>query len=150
MMDNRKLLEELSFNFYKSQRQVSHFYSYNILKDYDITYPQFLVLKLLWDNESVTVNEIVYALELNTGAVSPLLKRMEKLELIKKERSELDERKVIICLTDRGLTLKDDIYNAFIKIENALGLNIKEIEELNLLLNKVTESFKAEKMKLKE
>lgn len=145
MLEIQKLIEELSFNFYKSQRQVSQYYTHNVLKEYNITYPQLLVLKVLWDKGPVTVSDIVNALALDTGTISPLLKRMQKLNLIKRDRSETDQRIVMVNLTKKGLELKENLSNAFSTIQDTLDLDIQELKELNLLLSKVIESLNVTK-----
>lgn len=67
-----------------------------------ITYPQYLVLLVLWETDQITVSEIAEPLILNTNTVTPLLKRMETQGLLERQRSSEDERKVIVCLTEKG------------------------------------------------
>lgn len=71
-----------------------------------ITYPQYLVLLVLWEKDQLTVGEIAEKLLLNTNTITPLLKRMEAQELIARQRSEGDERKVIVGLTEKGKLLE--------------------------------------------
>lgn len=101
MSEHHNLKEQLCFSLYNAQRQVNRYYSNKVFKKYNLTYPQFLVLSILWDESPVNVKKVVTELALDTGTVSPLLKRMEHVDLIKRERSEVDQREVFIHLTEK-------------------------------------------------
>ena len=101
-----KLGNQVCFPIYSVSRLLTKAYKPH-LDEMGITYPQYLVLMVLWENNCVTVNHISEKLLLNTNTVSPLLKRMEKSDLIKRKRSNEDERSVIIQLTDKGEALKN-------------------------------------------
>jgi len=72
----------------------------------EVTYPQYLVLLVLWEEDSLTVNTISKKLILNTNTITPLLKRMENQNLIVRRRSSEDERKVVVSLTEKGISLQ--------------------------------------------
>ncbi|QYA40519.1 MarR family transcriptional regulator [Macrococcoides caseolyticum] len=110
MSEHFRLDEQLCFSLYNAQRQVNRYYSNKIFKKYNITYPQYLVLSILWDASPVNVKKLVTELSLDTGTISPLLKRMEANNLIVRTRSELDQREVFISLTDKSTAMKDDLY----------------------------------------
>ena len=74
MPDNLNIQNQLCFNLYNAQRQVNRYYSNKIFKEYNITYPQYLVLTILWETAPVNVKKLVTGLALDTGTVSPLLK----------------------------------------------------------------------------
>jgi len=78
-----------------------------LLSELGLTYPQYLVLLILWEDDNIEVNRITERLHMDTGTVSPMLKRLESAGLIKRSRSMEDERKVIISLTSKGLKLKE-------------------------------------------
>ncbi|HRS63161.1 MAG TPA: MarR family transcriptional regulator, partial [Spirochaetota bacterium] len=78
-----------------------------LLSELGLTYPQYLVLLILWEDDNIEVNRITERLHMDTGTVSPMLKRLESAGLIKRCRSMEDERKVIISLTSKGLKLKE-------------------------------------------
>jgi DNA-binding MarR family transcriptional regulator len=115
-----------------------------------LTYPQYLVLMVLWENDGLSVNQITEKLLLNTNTLSPLLKRMEKMKLLQRKRSSEDERSVIIQLSESGKQLKSkalpipekllsELISDKIKIEDMLKL--KEILcELNSVLTNKSES----------
>jgi len=103
--DQLKLENQLCFPFYAASRLITREYQ-PYLDKLGITYPQYLVLLILWEADGVSVNEISGKLILNTNTVTPLLKRMEKQGLITRTRSGNDERKVIVNLTASGKKMK--------------------------------------------
>lgn len=100
-----KLKNQLCFPVYAASRLITREYQ-PYLAELGITYPQYLVLLLLWENQPLAVNDIADKLILNTNTITPLLKRMETDGIVKRIRSEQDERKVFISLTEYGELLK--------------------------------------------
>ena len=101
-----KLKNQLCFPVYAASRLIIREYQ-PFLDKLGITYPQYLVLMILWETDVITVNEIAKKLILNTNTVTPLLKRMESLDIISRERSSSDERKVMIRLTEKGKEMRE-------------------------------------------
>ncbi len=114
-----KLGNQLCFPVYAASRLIIREYQ-PYLNKLGITYPQYLVLMILWETDTITVNEISNKLILNTNTITPLLKRMETLGIIERHRSENDERKVIINLTPKGKLMQVDA--AIIPEKLAAGL----------------------------
>ena len=107
MNDNLlKLDTQLCFRLYALSRLVTRSYQPN-LDRLGITYPQYLVLVVLWEQDKQSVNDIGKKLFLNTNTLTPLLKRMEFDAIITRERDTVDERRVIICLTEKGVKMKE-------------------------------------------
>lgn len=106
-MDDKQLhlSSQICFPIYSASRLITKAYK-PYLDEMNLTYPQYLVLMVLWENNGLTVNQISEKLLLNTNTISPLLKRMEKLKLLKRNRSSEDERIVIVELTEKGKQLK--------------------------------------------
>ncbi len=102
---NLYLENQLCFPLYAASRLTTKLYA-PFLKELDITYPQYLVMLVLWQYEEQTVKEIGEKLLLESNTLTPLLKRLEKKEIIKRKRSKKDERTVIIELTSKGEQLK--------------------------------------------
>lgn len=100
-----KLSNQVCFPIYSVSRLITKAYKPHLDK-LGITYPQYLVLLVLWEKDKMPVNEIGKKLLLNTNTLSPLLKRMEKLALIERIRSAEDERSVIVQLTQQGIQIK--------------------------------------------
>ncbi|MCB7480542.1 MarR family winged helix-turn-helix transcriptional regulator [Christiangramia sediminis] len=101
-----KLENQICFPIYSVSRLITRAYK-PYLEKLDLTYPQYLVLLVLWEENSLSVNKIGQKLLLNTNTLSPLIKRMEKNELLTRNRSKDDERTVLVSLTEKGLSLKD-------------------------------------------
>nr|WP_263314062.1 MarR family transcriptional regulator [Mammaliicoccus sp. Marseille-Q6498] len=140
MQDNLNIKNQLCFNLYNAQRQVNRYYSNKIFKEYNLTYPQYLVLTILWETAPVNVKKLVTDLALDTGTVSPLLKRMENIDLIKRIRSELDQREVFVHLTDKSKEMKQHLDNAPQLIQNVSKLDEEETKQLNDLLLKMIDN----------
>jgi DNA-binding MarR family transcriptional regulator len=105
--DLLKLENQLCFPVYAASRLITRAYQ-PFLDKLGITYPQYLVLLVLWEHDGLPVNDIAKKLILNTNTITPLLKRMEQQGLIRRKRSEEDERKVIVLLTASGIQLKEE------------------------------------------
>ncbi len=101
-----KLENQLCFPVYAASRLIIREYQ-PYLDQLKITYPQYLVLMILWEEDGMPVNDIAKKLILNTNTITPLLKRMEKQGLVERERSKQDERKVIIKLSKQGFDLQE-------------------------------------------
>lgn len=137
MTNNLKLDKQLCFSLYNAQRQMNRYFSNRIFKKYSLTYPQYLVLSILWESSPVNVKTLVNELALDTGTVSPLLKRMESNDLIKRERSELDQREVFIHLTDKSKAMQDYLEDCTEVVQEAADLTDNEFSELKELLDKL-------------
>lgn len=124
-----KLDNQLCFPIYATSRLITREYQ-PFLDKLGITYPQYLVLMVLWENDDMPVNDIAKKLILNTNTITPLLKRMEQQGLVSRKRSVKDERKVMIQLTEKGIKLQDEA----VKIPEAL---IKRISESDIDLNEL-------------
>lgn len=99
------LENQICFPLYATSRLITKLYT-PLLDDLGITYPQYLVLLVLWKEDHITVTNISEQLFLETNTLTPLLQRMEAKELIYRKRSEDDERKVVVSLTKQGKALK--------------------------------------------
>lgn len=109
-----KLDNQFCFALYALSRKVTSLYR-PLLKPLGLTYPQYLVMMVLWEQESastdhqgVSIKLLCEKLFLDTGTLTPLLKRMEQQGLLSRNRSKHDEREVLIRLTDKGVALKED------------------------------------------
>ncbi|WP_027418227.1 MarR family winged helix-turn-helix transcriptional regulator [Crocinitomix catalasitica] len=103
---NLYLENQLCFPLYAASRLTTKLYAPH-LKKLDITYPQYLVLLILWEHQTQSVSEIGQQLMLESNTLTPLLKRLEQKEIIQRNRSNKDERTVIISLTKAGENLKE-------------------------------------------
>ncbi|MDX9920367.1 MAG: MarR family transcriptional regulator [Paludibacter sp.] len=135
-----KLENQLCFPFYAVSRLIIRAYQED-LDVLGITYPQYLVMMVLWENNEQTVNEIAEKLILNTNTVTPLLKRMEAMQLITRTPSKTDQRKVLVALTDSGRAMREQAAEIPFKLMNRLNNDISpaQMEEAAMLKNKLYE-----------
>ncbi len=98
--------QQLCFALYSAMTGVARVYR-PLLKDLGLTYPQYLVMLVLWEQDEVTVSTIGERLFLDSATLTPLLKRLETAGLVARQRSDLDERQVIVSLTGAGRALKE-------------------------------------------
>ena len=100
-----KLDNQLCFRLYTASRLLTQAY-HPLLSEYGLTYPQYLVLLVLWEKDAQPVNDIAKRLHLETNTVTPLLQRMEKEGVLLRERGAQDARQMIVSLTPAGRELK--------------------------------------------
>ena len=131
-----KLENQICFKIYSAEREITKLYR-NLLEELDVTYPQYLVLLVLWEEKSATVKELGQKLFLDSGTLSPMLKRMEGNNLIERRRSLEDERTVIISLTKKGEELKEKAQCIPSKLLENLSLDMKELKNLNQTLSTI-------------
>ncbi len=101
---------QVCFRLYTASRLVTQAYT-PILKRLDITYPQYLVLMVLWEKDGLPVNEIAHRLLLETNTVTPLLQRMEAQNIVVRERGKEDKRQQIVSLTEKGWKMEEMAYD---------------------------------------
>ena len=126
--ENLWLENQICFPLYATSRLITKLYT-PLLDTLDITYPQYLVLLVLWKEDNKTVSDISEQLILDSNTLTPLLKRMEKKQLIHRKRSETDERKVVISLTEKGIALKEDAACIPTQIFEQVDDGSKSVEE---------------------
>lgn len=103
---NLKLEDQLCFAIYSTSLQITQSYK-PLLSELNITYPQFLVLLVLWEQDGINLKTICGRLRQKPGALTPVIKRLESLGFLRREPSLEDERSICICLTDEGHELKE-------------------------------------------
>ncbi|MGY1582712.1 MarR family winged helix-turn-helix transcriptional regulator [Streptomyces sp. MN13] len=114
-----------------------------ILKDLGLTYPQYLVMLVLWEHGHLPVKRLGEHLRLDSGTLSPLLKRLEAAGLVHRERSTRDERSVEVRLTEEGAALRERAAEVPRRIAAATGFDIEEIGALRARLDQLTEALDA-------
>lgn len=129
--------QQLCFALYSASRAFTNLYR-PFLDEIELTYPQYLVLLVLWERESLTVKDLGVALRLDSGTLSPLLKRLEARGLLVRIRSTDDERSVHVELTDRGRELRQRGCDIPRKMVSATGMDLGEIDELRSTLEDLT------------
>ncbi|RSS82271.1 MarR family winged helix-turn-helix transcriptional regulator [Streptomyces sp. WAC06614] len=114
-----------------------------LLKDLGLTYPQYLVMLVLWEHGELPVKDIGAHLRLDSGTLSPLLKRLEATGLIRRERSAEDERSVHVHLTPAGVALRERAAEVPRRIAAATGYELAEIVDLRSRLDRLTAALDA-------
>ncbi|AVI33974.1 MarR family winged helix-turn-helix transcriptional regulator [Acinetobacter baumannii] len=107
---NLKLENQLCFLIYSTNLTLNQLYR-KLLTPLGITYPQYLVMLVLWEKDEITVSEIGSKLFLESSTLTPILKKLEALQLLNRTRSKEDERQVIITLSEKGKKLKEQAVN---------------------------------------
>lgn len=140
--DDLELRRQVCFALYAASRAVTDVYR-PILDALGLTYPQYLVLLVLWarDEAAPTVSELGAELRLDSGTLSPLLKRLEVAGLVARHRSADDERRVRITLTDAGRALQERAGDVPHRVAAATGLTLDELVALRDTLTRVTETI---------
>ncbi|WP_280838174.1 MarR family transcriptional regulator [Micromonospora sp. A200] len=145
MTDDLVLRRQVCFALYAASRALTDVYR-PILDEVGLTYPQYLVLLVLWEREDApTVSELGAALRLDSGTLSPLLKRLEAAGLVVRSRSARDERRVEVGLTADGRALRQRMDEVPLQVARATGLTQAELIALRDTLTRVTETIHRQK-----
>jgi len=131
--------DQLCFALYAASRAVIARYR-PLLDELGLTYPQYLVLLVLWEQDEISVRELGTALQLESSTLSPLLKRLEAHGLLRRERRSDDERSVAIRLTDAGAALRERARAVPLAIGDAMGLTREQDASAKQLLRLLTEN----------
>jgi len=142
-MDQHKtpqLGNQLCFPLYVIAKEITGLYR-PLLEELDITYPQYLVMMVLWEHQRLTVNQIGEKLFLDSGTITPLLKRLEAKSYIVRQRKIEDERVVEISLTDEGERLQDKACLIPEKMNDRLNLSETDVQELKQAISKLLDKI---------
>lgn len=130
---------QLCFSLYTASRALTRLYR-ELLTDLDLTYPQYLVMLVLWERSTLPVKELGRSLSLDTGTLSPLLRRMESAGLLTRRRGPEDERIVHVSITEQGAKLRDRAGEIPERVLCATDLPPEQVKDLRALLDHVTRS----------
>lgn len=140
-----QLDNQICFRLYTATRLVVQAYT-PMLSDLGITYPQYLVLMVLWEKDNQPVNDIAHRLLLETNTVTPLLQRMEKLGIINRKKGETDKRQQIVSLTEKGKNMEEKAYElvpaGMGKRLSACPLKIDDYQHLAQELDTIIDTLK--------
>ena len=131
-----RLDNQLCFPLYAASKEIIKRYK-PLLDKYNITYTQYLVLLCLWEKDNILVKDLGIRLYLDSGTLTPLLKKLEKKGYISRIKNGLDERQVLISLTDKGRNIKKEMYNIPLSIGGCVKLEKDEAMTLYKLLYKI-------------
>lgn len=142
-----RLEDQTCFSLYAASRAITALYR-PLLDELDLTYPQYLVMLVLWECNDRGVGEIGAALSLDSGTLSPLLKRLERRGLISRNRRDDDERSVSITVTDEGDALRGHCLQLPRQISEATGMSADDLAQLSRTLRRLTDSVNDYRMQL--
>jgi DNA-binding MarR family transcriptional regulator len=131
-----KLKNQLCFPLYAAAKEVVGRYK-PYLDEIDLTYTQYITMMVLWEHKTIGVKELGEHLYLDSGTLTPLLKRMENKGFVRRERSTEDERLVNIVITEAGEKLKEKAVLIPMKMANCISLDPADAQMLYALLYKL-------------
>lgn len=144
--ESLKLENQLCFRLYSLTKLMNRHYS-PVLKALNLTYSQYLVMLILWENNNtqfaISVKNLGHRLDLDSGTLSPLLKRLEKLSFIERCRNKEDERSVEIKLTSLGCQLKAKAQNIPADMFNITGMSLEDLHRFNQQLDTLISTMKS-------
>ena len=140
-----QLDNQICFRLYTAARLVTQAYT-PLLTALGITYPQYLVLMVLWEKDNQPVNDIAHRLLLETNTVTPLLQRMEKLGIVSRKKGEQDKRQQIVSLTPKGRKMEEEAYahvpSGMDKQLSACPLKLEDYQRLAQELDSIINTLK--------
>ncbi len=140
MDESLKLSNQLCFPIYNLSKEIVALYR-PILENLDLTYPQYLVMLVLWEHNGLNVSEIGHFLNLDSGTLTPLLKRLEGKKIIDRKRSEVDERVVQISLTDLGRDLEQKALCIPTQLLEKVNISADELNQLQSIISKIIKTI---------
>lgn len=136
MTETLKLKNQVCFPVYALAREIMNHYR-PILDEIDLTYPQYLAMMVLWEEETQTVNQLGEKLLLDSGTLTPLLKRLEQKGFVNRTRSASDERVVLVTLTEKGRGLYKKASCVPEQFVTSLNISMEEIIQLKTITDKI-------------
>ena len=131
-----RLENQICFPLYAASREIIKMYKPHLDK-IDLTYTQYIVMMLLWDKREMTSKEIGERLYLDSGTLTPLLKKLEEKCLINRSRDTLDERNLLICITEKGMALRNKAAAIPKEMKKCSGISSRDARELYRILYKM-------------
>ena len=133
--DVLRLDHQLCFPLYACAKEVVRRYK-PFLDEIDLTYTQYITMMVLWEKKQVTVKELGESLFLDSGTLTPLLKKMERKGLLTRERSKEDERVLLVTITDEGEALKEKAVKVPTQLMSCITMDPEDAAKLYELLYK--------------
>lgn len=140
MNEQLKLKNQLCFPLYACAKEVVRSYT-PYLDPLGLTYTQYVAMMVLWEHHSIGVKELGEALFLDSGTLTPMLKKMEQRGWLTRERSKDDERRVVVTLTAKGEALQESAAEIPMRVSQCVSLGAEDMMQLHTLLHKLLKSF---------
>ncbi|EOD7697512.1 MarR family winged helix-turn-helix transcriptional regulator [Staphylococcus aureus] len=140
-VENSYLSKQLCFLFYVSSKEIIKKYT-NYLKEYDLTYTGYIVLMAIENDEKLNIKKLGERVFLDSGTLTPLLKKLEKKDYVVRTREEKDERNLQISLTEQGKAIKSPLAEISVKAFNEFNISEREASDIiNNFRNFVSKNF---------
>ena len=136
-----KLSKQLCFPLYACSREMIKLYK-PFLDELGLTYTQYITLMVLWEHKAMTVKALGQELYLDSGTLTPLLKKLEEKGLVTRRRSDLDERNLIVTITEQGESMRDRALHIPEEMTKCITLPREDIRELYRMLHQLLEYVK--------
>ena len=134
--DSLKLGNQLCFPLYASSKEITRKYK-PYLDKLDLTYTQYICMMVMWEHQSLNVKQLGEYLYLDSGTLTPLLKKLEEKGYIERKKKDSDERNLIITVTDKGLDLRDQALSVPQSMGSCISISSEEAELLYKVLYKI-------------
>ena len=134
--DSLKLENQLCFPLYACSKEIVRRYK-TYLGRLDLTYTQYIVMMVMWEEKELNVKELGDKLFLDSGTLTPVLKKLEAKGYVTRERSKIDERTLIVTLTESGKELREKAVDIPVGMRGCLKLSDEEMVQLRTMLNKI-------------
>lgn len=138
--DSLKLENQLCFPLYALSREIMKSYK-PFLDKFNLTYTQYVTMLVLWEEEKITFKNLGKRLYLDSGTLTPVLKKLEAMGLIIKYRTQEDDRVVVVELSEKGRALKDEVCDIPEKMFCNSGMTAEEAKVLKEMLDKMLSRF---------
>ena len=138
--DVLKLDNQICFPLYAVSKEIVRKYT-PFLDEIGLTYTQYIVMMVMWESKEVSVKELGKRLFLDSGTLTPLLKNLEKKELVTRERSKEDERFLVVSITEKGMKLREKAVEIPAKIGGCISLDAEEAIQLYKITRKLMSQF---------
>ena len=139
--ESLKLSKQLCFPLYACSREMIKLYK-PFLDELGLTYTQYITLMVLWEHKAMTVKALGQELYLDSGTLTPLLKKLEEKGLVTRRRSDLDERNLIVTITELGESMRDQALHIPEEMTKCINLPREDIRELYRMLHQLLEYVK--------
>lgn len=134
--DPLKLENQLCFPLYAAAKEVVRRYR-PFLEPLGLTYTQYIAMMVLWEHKEITVSKMGKLLMLDSGTLTPMLKKMEASGLLTRRRSKQDERELIVTISQKGSDLRKEAVNIPEKMASCVALDLEEAIQLKTLLSQL-------------
>lgn len=134
--DNLKLDNQLCFRLYSASKEVIKKYK-PFLDKHNLTYTQYITMMVIWEQKKITIKNLGEKLRLDSGTLTPLIKKLQAMELVEKYRDPKDDRSVIVEVTEKGMNLREDVKDVPMQTLCSFDVDIEELKNLKESLDKL-------------